>query len=501
MLASDWKYLGVFFFALCTLILAAEWIRKSLHWPAETCRKSVHLLTGLLVATTPFLLRSKWPMVILGALFALINYLAIKRGLLQGMHDARRRSYGTVFYPISFVLLVLLLWDHNRLVLVTAMLILAIADTLAATVGQHAKRPIAYHLGSEAKTLQGSAAMAVTTFLIVVVSLFGFRKLYPLEIGILYASWTGLVVALIATASEAISFKGSDNLTIPLAAAFSLHYMLSHSTADAAIFSLGMGLALLIAVVSYQVRFLDGSGAVATFLLGTVVFGLGRWSFSIPMLTFFVLSSLLSKMGRKRKAKAETLFEKGGRRDVWQVLANGGLAGVILLVWHFYPADLFYLLFLGALAGVTADTWATEIGILSKSAPRSLLNWKVVPIGTSGGVSLLGTMGAALGSLVLGAAGALSSPHSSTQLIGSREILLVLVSGFLASFIDSLLGASFQAQFCCPQCGKLTEKVDHCAGMPTRFVRGLKWMNNDVVNGICGLSGVAFAWLGWRFWL
>jgi len=498
--ASDWKYLGLFWLALCALILMADLIRKLMRLPVESSRKMVHLLTGLLVASTPFLLQSMWPMVALGTLFALIDYIAIKRGLFQGMHDTQRRSFGTVFYPVSFVVLVLLLWNHNRLVLVTSMLILAIADTVAAAVGQHVSNPKFYHFGSERKTLQGSLAMAVMTFLIVVGCLFGFRKLYPLEIGLLYAAWTGLVLALIATASEAISFKGSDNLTIPLGAAFSLHFMLSHSAGDAAVFTLGMGLALLVAVVSYKVKFLDASGAAATFLLGTVVFGLGRWTFSVPMLTFFVLSSLFSKMGKKRKRKAETLFEKGGCRDIWQVLANGGIAGVIVLIWHYYPLDIFYVLFLGALAGVTADTWATEIGIMSKSAPRSILTWKAVPIGTSGGVSLLGTMGAALGALVLVAAGALFSPHSSGKLIGIREFLLISVSGLLASFIDSLLGATFQAQFTCPKCGKLTEKLRHCGQTPTKFMRGFKWVNNDMVNGVCAFSGLVFALLGWRFW-
>jgi len=259
---------------------------------------------------------------------------------------------------------------------------------------------------------------------------------------------------------------------------------------------LGMFLAAIVAFVSYRAKVLDAGGAAATFLLGTVVFGVGRFAFSVPILAFFVLSSALSKFGHKSKKQVADIFEKSSRRDLWQVLANGGVAGAILIFWHFFPVHLWYLLFIGSLAAVTADTWGTEIGILSKSVPRSILNFKRVPIGSSGGVTLLGTIGAATGALVLVTLGWLSGPHASPKTFGVGEFFIVLVAGLAASLVDSFLGATVQAQYRCPRCAKITEKTVHCENMETELQRGYRWINNDVVNLACAFSGVLFVWAG-----
>jgi uncharacterized protein (TIGR00297 family) len=499
MASSDWIYLGLFLLALSSLIMFSNLLRRLMRWPAETSRKVVHLLTGLLIATTPFLLQSMWPMILLGLLFAAVDYLAIRRGFFQGIHDTQRRTYGTVFYPISFVILVVLLWNHHRLVLVTSMLILAVADTLAAIIGQRVKNPVNFRLGSENKSLQGSITMAAATFVIVVLCLYCLPSLQTMTVTFKFTLWIGAVTAIIVTACEAISFKGSDNLSVPLGSAFSLHFMLTHATSDTVAFTIGLLLAFLIAAISFKVKFLDASGAAATFLLGTVVFGLGRWTFSIPMLVFFVFSSLLSKMGKKRKKNAESVFEKSSRRDLGQVLANGGIPGLLTLLWYFYHSDIFYLLFIGTLAAVTADTWSTELGILSKALPRSIITFRSVPVGTSGGISFLGTVGGALGALVLVSVGALLSPHASPRLISGKVFWIIFSAGLFASFVDSILGATVQAQFKCPKCGKLTEKRVHCSHVSTDFTRGIRWMNNDLVNTCCALSGMTIAWLGWHF--
>ena len=112
----------------------------------------------------------------------------------------------------------------------------------------------------------------------------------------------------------------------------------------------------------------------------------------------------------------------------------------MVILWYFYRRDIFYLLYIGSLAAVTADTWATEIGIIAKSTPLSILTFQVVSHGISGGVSTHGTLAAALGSLVLVLVGLLSASHSSLLIIGIWEFFIILVSGFLASIVDSLLG-------------------------------------------------------------
>ncbi len=497
MTSSDWIYFALFTLALVLIVLAADFIQRLFKWPPEATRKLVHIVVGIVVATTPFVLHSMWPMVILGILFTIVDFVAVRRGLFPGMHDTGRQTYGTVFYPISFVILTVTLWNQHKLILVTAMLIMAISDAVAAIVGGKSRTPVVLHFGPEKKSVQGSTAMFFSTFIIVCVTFYGAVLLDFYDLSISRILWIAAVTGILAMASEVVSAKGSDNLTVPLGSAFAMFYLLNESPHDGFVFTIGMLLALLIAALSYRLHFLDGGGSVALFLLGTIVFGVGRWTFAVPILTFFVLSSLLSKMGKKRKHKLLTVFEKSGRRDAAQVLANGGIAGLMLLFWYFFNNDFFYVLYIASLAAVTSDTWATEIGVLAKGKPRSILTFKPVPMGTSGGISWLGTFGSALGALVIVLVGYLFSPHASPRVLGWSEVGLVLFAGVFAGLVDSLLGATVQAQFQCPFCLKITEKKKHCGDRKTDFYQGFAWINNDVVNGLCAVSGVLFVWMIW----
>lgn len=481
----------VFLAALLAIVLLAELVRRMMRWSAEATRKLVHILVGLLIATTPYIFVSKWPMVFLGLLFTIIDYVAVRKNLLQGMHGTGRHTWGTVFYPISFVILVLLLWDNGRAVLVIAMLIMALSDAFAAIVGERARNPIILRLGPEVKSLQGSTAMFLTTLVILIACLMWlpFLAHRPGSFGVIF--WYSILVSFVATAGEAVSKDGSDNLSVPMLSAFTLYYLLNGAPSDAVNFTLGVFLAVVVAAISFRLKFLDAGGSVTTFLLATIVFGVGRWQFSLPILAFFVLSSLLSKVGRNRKIAFVGIFEKSSRRDMWQVLANGGLAGLLVVLWYFVGGDWIYILYLGSLTAVTADTWGTELGVLTRSHPRSILTLKPVKAGTSGGISAAGTGGAMIGAAIVGVIGLLSAQQS----MGFLAFVIVSFAGLLASLVDSLLGATVQAQYACVVCGKETEKRHHC-DKPSSFKSGYAWINNDVVNILCAGTGVLFAWVG-----
>ncbi len=497
MLVNDLKYLLFFLVIILLLIAMAELLRRWLKGSPEMSRKVVHIATGILVALTPFVFDSKWPMLALGLLFTIVDYVAIKKGWLKGMHHGRRRSYGTVFYPISFVVLVFLLWDHHlyRWILVCAMLIMALADAAAAIVGENIKKPILFTVGGERKSLQGSATMFMVTLLIVAAVL----SLVDIQLSLVYIFWIAVVTAVFATVCEAVSYQGSDNLTVPLGSALVMHYFLTHPMAEGMTFTFGMGLAMVVAFLSYRAKFLTANGAVATMILGTIVFGIGRWTFSLPILTFFLLSSLLSKLGKGRKKQFAGVIEKSGARDLWQVAANGGLAGLMVLFWYLLGDPFWYLLFAGSLAAVTADTWGTEIGMLSRHQPIFILNFKPVPAGTSGGVSLIGTSAAALGSMILAAVSVLSAPHNSPRVLGAKEFAIIFLAGMAGSLFDSILGATVQAQYRCRICHKTTEKRIHCQ-KPTIFVAGYAWINNDVVNAMAAFFGIVMAYGLYRLW-
>ncbi|RMF56950.1 MAG: DUF92 domain-containing protein [Calditrichaeota bacterium] len=254
----------------------------------------------------------------------------------------------------------------------------------------------------------------------------------------------------------------------------------------------GIFLSAGLAFLASRFRLLTFSGSIATFFMGTIILGFGGWAWAVPILVFFLPSSLLSRIGKTRKEKLKDIVEKGGQRDALQVLANGGVATGILLIHLFHPSPTNYGSYLCALSAAAADTWATELGALSPNPPRLITNGKRVPPGTSGAVTLLGV----LASL----AGASSITLSGIYFLSIFQLnvwitnIVVIFSGVFGSLMDSLLGATLQGQYQCPHCMATTEKHLHCGGTPTSLTKGYSWMTNDVVNFINTLSGAVIGW-------
>lgn len=262
----------------------------------------------------------------------------------------------------------------------------------------------------------------------------------------------------------------------------------------------GFIFALVIAYAAQRLGSLSRSGAWGALLTGTVIFGLGGWRWAVILLAFFVSSSALTRLFGKDKAALNEKFDKGGRRDISQVLANGGIASIFAGLHFFLPeAPWTWMAFAASMAAVNADTWATELGVLNPSPPRLITSGKPVERGTSGGVSLYGTLAAAGGAAFVALFAALlgsgAVPLRGTfpgGLLPSPLPLFIAVTlaGLLGALCDSFLGATVQAIYRCPQCNKETEKHPrHTCGAETQQARGWKWLNNDLVNLACALTG------------
>ena len=225
---------------------------------------------------------------------------------------------------------------------------------------------------------------------------------------------------------------------------------------------------------------------------GVLIFGLGGLDWAILLLAFFISSSALSKMFKARKKDLQEKFDKGSRRDAMQVLGNGGLAAFFALLHFFFPDTLWtWLGFSAALAAVNADTWATELGVLARSQPRMINNLKEkVEKGTSGGISVTGTLASLAGSALIGVLAGIFSPSKEFLPV----FLIVTLAGLLGALFDSLLGATVQAIYYCPTCEKETERFPiHLCGTKTRYFRGWQWLKNDLVNFSCAGFGVLVA--------
>lgn len=263
---------------------------------------------------------------------------------------------------------------------------------------------------------------------------------------------------------------------------------------------IGLACSAGIAGAAYAKRSLSGSGFLAAVLLGTMMYALGSAIWFGSLIAFFVSSTKLSKWKKHAKKEAESSYEKTGTRDAGQVFANGGL-GLLLCVanWAF-PHPFWWYAFLGVMAAVTADTWATEIGGLSRTPPRSIKTGRRVPPGTSGGVSSLGIGASLAGGLFIGtvAWALLAIPGQSAPdavavtLRPAAWIGIAGLAGIIGSLTDSWIGATWQQMYRCDACGREIEQARHC-GRPAVRVRGRTGWNNDVVNVVGSLAGGALA--------
>ena len=266
-----------------------------------------------------------------------------------------------------------------------------------------------------------------------------------------------------------------------------------------AVLLLGLALGALIGAAAWRLGALSPSGGLAAALTGGLIFGLGGAPWAALLLAFFVSSSALSRLFARRKAVLDEKFSKGSRRDWGQVLANGGLGALLALLQALFPGQAWpWVAFAGAMAAVNADTWATELGVLSRAAPRLITSGRKVERGTSGGVTPLGTLAA------LGGAGLIALLAALVNGAGRPPALplAAVLGGLAGALLDSLLGATVQAIYRCPRCCKETERHPrHLCGSETALVRGWPWLNNDRVNFACSLAGALAALGVWRLLL
>ena len=254
----------------------------------------------------------------------------------------------------------------------------------------------------------------------------------------------------------------------------------------------GFLIAVIISYLAYRAHSLDKSGALSAAVIGTIVFGLGGLQWAILLLAFFITSSVFSRAFKNRKQGLGEKFSKGNQRDVGQVFGNGGVATVFVLIHALYAeSTVGWVGFAASLAAVNADTWATELGVLNPTPPRVITNLRRrVEKGTSGGVSLFGTIASLLGSALIGILATILNPTQMGITNDWSLAILVTIAGLAASLFDSLLGATVQAMYYCPTDQKETEKYPlHTCGTKTIHIRGWSWLNNDLVNLACGIFG------------
>ncbi|MDX1739907.1 MAG: DUF92 domain-containing protein [Rhodothermales bacterium] len=466
------------------LIAAAEISVRLKAVEAEASRSFVHIIMGVAAALLPIWFPSPNPFYPVAAVALIVTAVDGSRGMLHSIHGVERKTSGTAAFAASFIVAAALCWSiapERSFIFSSAMLVLALADPLAADVGARNRRSAA----DGRKTFRGSIAFLVATTVIVsgVLAVTGEWADRSLNMIVLAA----VCCSLAAAAAEHVVDRGYDNLAIVVAVCTTLHLSLLPSS-TALVLASALVVAPVFALLAFRARLLDIRGSAVAGMLAATILLLWDWRWIVPGLLFFTTASALSRIGRGRKATYESRLQKGSVRDPAQVIANGGVPWLMLLGVAFLPADLWFWGYAGAFGAATADTWSTEVGMLSPSDPRSIRTGRRVPPGTSGAVTVTGMVAALVGAAVIAVAAAPFAAATGYDVVAAMVVLSV--AGLGGSLVDTFLGASVQALYVDSE-GYHTEVENG-----NRLVRGWRWLNNDGVNAAAGLAGATIAIAG-----
>lgn len=251
---------------------------------------------------------------------------------------------------------------------------------------------------------------------------------------------------------------------------------------------------VVFALIALKKRSLDPSGAIAAAIMGVVVLWTTQVEGLLLLLLFFVGANVVGKVSKRLQTKAfgkdsnGVIEKKGSRRDLTQVLANGLMAMVAGLIWYVCGSFPALVMFGSSIAEAAADTFAGEVGRLSKTPPVSIRTFTPVPKGLSGGVTLLGTVAAFVSSVSIGLCWFVLFGVKS----GVMGASVICLTGFVGSIVDSYLGACVQARYRDPDTGMITEQ-DSKDGVPFELVQGVRWVDNDMVNLLSNVFSSVFA--------
>lgn len=193
-------------------------------------------------------------------------------------------------------------------------------------------------------------------------------------------------------------------------------------------------LLFILGFITYYRKSLDLFGSAVMIIMGIIIIFSAGANWLLLIVLFLVMSLLATKFSKKYKM---SLGEFEGRRTSKNVISNGVVACFMAAFGGYYLP--FVGGFIGAIATATADTLASEIGVLDQN-PRLITTLQKVDPGTNGAVSVLGTAVGIIGAAIIGIAAYFLGIMTNPLL----AILVSIISGTVGCFMDSILGALFE---------------------------------------------------------
>jgi uncharacterized protein (TIGR00297 family) len=432
----------------------------------EALRKSIHIVTGLLVVSLKYL---PWRIAAAIALIAVVgNWLILHRVVGKRVsRDARGWDAGIILYPFAVFLLIVIFNWHIELAAV-AWAILAFGDGTATLVGR--ATPIAPLPWNGTKSWGGFLAFLLFggAAACAVVWLFG-RP--PFSVAI--------TATFIAAMAESWPFGINDNITVPVAAAATLAVagiepiVLIHPPTVPWPW---IAINTVLAIAGYFLRSVDDSGALLGWILGAIIIiGAGPPMY-VALLAFFIVGTVCTKLGYKRKAAAGLAQPRGGRRGAEHAFANAGVAAICAIACWRGLGLVPMFMGIAALATATADTVGSEIGQLIGRRSFHPLTFRRLERGTSGAISLEGTIAGIAGGLIVAIAGVSMAAHQlrpgfigTVEIDKAHTIAVVTACAVLGSYLESVVGS---------------------------YARGV---TDGVMNLLNTAAGAILFWIAWLF--
>jgi len=198
----------------------AELAYVKLSVKVELTRKFVHFGSGILCLSFPFYIINSWLVLLLCVNFLLLLVISKKFNFLKSINNVERKTFGTHLFPVTiFVLYYLSIKFDSLDFYFLPVLIFAISDPISALVGK--KYPIKqYTLFNQQKSLGGALSFFISSLIICLSYVYCFSNLDVMTLILV------LTISLFATLTEGLSFKGTDNITVPLMVALILYLFL-----------------------------------------------------------------------------------------------------------------------------------------------------------------------------------------------------------------------------------------------------------------------------------
>ena len=412
----------------------------------DTARKWVHIAFGAAALLLRFL--DWWQAVVLAASAVIFNVYLLRRlmGVRLHRHSELDRALpaGLVLYPTSVLLLLLILPARPDIV-AASWGILAFGDGAATLVGR--RYGVRKWPWNPEKSAAGSAALFLAGGVAGSVLAWWCRPNVIPPPYLWFSVWMPFAAALVAAAAETVPIRLDDNLSVPLIAAavlwaFSLVSQdLVASAARAAPAALAGAVPANVAVAwtGYAAGTVTPSGAIVGAVIGTIIYVCAGFAGWVLLLAAFASAAAASRVGLRRKTLLGIAEERGGRRAAGNAVANTGVAAVAAVLSMISYAHVTGLIaFAAALTAGASDTIASEIGKAWARRTWAILPPRPVPRGTSGAISLEGTVAGLFG------AAALTWLALAVGVIPPSALLPVVGGVMAGSILESLLGATFE---------------------------------------------------------